>query len=69
YEITGLVFIEGSLSKRFGGLATYFVITFDHQWTDFGVWNDGEIIEKQNETDGCSSGAYIILPDEQEQIT
>ncbi|CAF3805447.1 unnamed protein product [Rotaria magnacalcarata] len=69
YEITGLVFIEGSLSKRFGGLATYFVITFDHQWTDFGVWNDGKIIEKQNETDGCSSGAYIILPDEQEQIT
>ncbi|CAF3757286.1 unnamed protein product [Rotaria socialis] len=69
YEITGLIFIEGSLSKRFGGLATYFVITFDHEWADFGVWNDGEIIEKQNQTNGCSSGAYIILPDEHEQIT
>ncbi|CAF4598610.1 unnamed protein product [Rotaria sp. Silwood1] len=68
HEITGLVFFKGSLSGRFGGVTTYFVISLNN-WSKFGVWNNGQIIEGQNETDGCSSGAYIILSDEQEQLT
>lgn len=69
-EIVGSVFFLGSLSARFGGVTTYFVIKLNNSnWTDFGVWNNGKIIEKQNETDGCSSGAYIILPDGQDQVT
>ncbi|CAF1573665.1 unnamed protein product [Rotaria sordida] len=68
HEITGLIFFQGSLSGRFGGVTTYFVITLNN-WSKFGVWNNGQIIEGQNEIDGCSSGAYIILSNEQEQIT
>ncbi|CAF3505923.1 unnamed protein product [Rotaria sp. Silwood1] len=68
HEITGLVFFKGSLSGRFGGVTTYFVISLNN-WSKFGVWNNGQIIEGQNETDGCSSGAYIILSDEQVQLT
>jgi putative alpha-1,2-mannosidase len=67
-EITGSIFFKGSLSKIFGGVTTYFVITFTN-WTDFGTWTDGALAHGQTTTDGCSSGAYIILPANQEQIT
>jgi putative alpha-1,2-mannosidase len=68
HEITGSILFRGSLSRRFGGVTTYFVITLNN-WTKFGIWNNGKITEDQNEIDGCSSGAYIILPDGQEQTT
>jgi putative alpha-1,2-mannosidase len=68
YEITGSVFFQGSLSGQFGGVTNYFVIKLSN-WTNFGIWNNGQIHERQNQTDGCSSGAYIILPNEQEQVT
>jgi putative alpha-1,2-mannosidase len=67
-EITGSVFFEGSLSKHFGGVTTYFVVTFAN-WTDFGVWTDGRLAHGQTTADGCSSGAYIILPANQQQVT
>jgi putative alpha-1,2-mannosidase len=69
HEITGSVFFRGSLSGRFGGVTTYFVITLNTNWTNYGIWNNGEITEGKNEIDGCSSGGYIILPDEPNQVT
>ncbi|CAF3663915.1 unnamed protein product [Adineta steineri] len=68
HELTGLIHFDGSLSGRFGGVTTYFVIALNNL-TQFGTWNHGQITEGQTEIDGCSSGAYIILPDEQEQVT
>ncbi|CAF4361197.1 unnamed protein product, partial [Adineta steineri] len=37
--------------------------------TNFGVWKDGQLAPGQTTTNGCSSGAYIILPDDQQQAT
>ena len=69
HEITGSVLFKGSLSARFGGVTTYFAITLNANWTNYGIWNNGEITEGKNEIDGCSSGGYIILPDEPNQVT
>ncbi|CAF3392334.1 unnamed protein product [Rotaria socialis] len=55
-------------SKLSGGVTTYFVITFTN-WTNFGVWTNGHLVQGQTTTDGCSSGAYVILPDDQQQVT
>ncbi|CAF3886876.1 unnamed protein product [Rotaria sp. Silwood1] len=52
-EITGSIFFKGFLSRAFGGVTTYFVITFTN-WTDFGVWNQGRLMPRQTTTDGCS---------------
>lgn len=68
HEITGSIFFKGSLSGRFGGVTTYFVISLSN-WSQFGTWNDGKITEGQTEASGCSSGAYIILPNDEEQTT
>jgi putative alpha-1,2-mannosidase len=67
-ELTGSIFFRGSLSGRFGGVTNYFVIKLT-SWSKFGIWNNGQITEGLNQTDGCLSGAYIILPDDQEQVT
>ncbi|CAF3147808.1 unnamed protein product [Rotaria socialis] len=67
-EITGSVFFKGDFSRSFGGLSTYFTIKFTN-WTDFGVWTNGSLVHEQTAADGCSSGAYIILPADQEQVT
>jgi putative alpha-1,2-mannosidase len=69
HEISGSILFRGSLSGRFGGVTTYFFITLNTNWTNFGIWNNGKITEGESEIDGCSSGAYIILPDESEQVT
>lgn len=68
HEITGSILFEGSLSRRFGGVTTFFVIKLD-SWSNFGIWNHGEILQGQDEINSCSSGAYIILPDNQDQVT
>lgn len=68
HEITGSILFEGSLSGRFGGVTTSFVIKLEN-WLNFGTWKSGQIFEGQAETDGCSSGAYIIVPNDQEQVT
>ncbi|CAF2152213.1 unnamed protein product [Rotaria magnacalcarata] len=67
-EITGSILFEGPFSKLSGGVTTYFVITFTN-WTNFGVWTNGHLAQGQTTTDGCSSGAYVILPDDQQQVT
>ncbi|CAF4654097.1 unnamed protein product, partial [Rotaria sp. Silwood2] len=67
-EITGSIFFKGFLSRAFGGVTTYFVITFSN-WTDFGVWTEGHLMHGQTAADGCSSGAYVILPVNQKQVT
>jgi putative alpha-1,2-mannosidase len=68
HEITGSTHFSGSLSARFGGVTNYFVISLSN-WTNSGIWNDGKITEGQTEIDGCSTGAYFILPEDQEQVT
>ncbi|CAF0764417.1 unnamed protein product [Adineta ricciae] len=68
HEITGSIHFRGSLSGRFGGVTTYFVITLSN-WGKFGTWSNGKITEGQTEVDGCSTGAYFILPDEETQAT
>jgi putative alpha-1,2-mannosidase len=67
-EISGSIFFEGSLSEHFGGVTTYFAITFTN-WTDFGVWTNGHLEHGQTVADGCSSGAYVILSDNLQQVT
>ncbi|CAF1412818.1 unnamed protein product [Adineta steineri] len=67
-EITGSILFQGPFSKLDGGITTYFVITFANM-TNFGVWKDGQLAPGQTTTNGCSSGAYIILPDDQQQAT
>jgi putative alpha-1,2-mannosidase len=67
-EITGSILFKGPFSKLDGGITTYFIITFTN-WTSFGVWKDGHLAQGQTMTDGCSSGVYVILPDEQQQVT
>ena len=64
HEITGSIFFRGSLSGRFGGVTNYFIMKFSN-WTKFGIWNNGKIVQGQNQTDGCSSGGYIVVPDDQ----
>lgn len=68
YEITGSILFKGSLSGRFGGVTTSFAIKLS-KWAKFGIWAQGKIVEGQREIDGCSTGAYIILPDDQDQVT
>ncbi|CAF3410478.1 unnamed protein product [Rotaria socialis] len=67
-EITGSVFFKGFLSRSFGGVTTYFVIIFTN-WTDFGVWTEGRLLQGETTADGCSSGAYVKLPANQQQVT
>ena len=67
-EITGSIFFKGSLSKFFGGVTTYFAIKFT-SWTDFGVWTKGHLMHEQKTADGCLSGAHVILPTNQPQVT
>ena len=64
HELTGSILFRGSLSGRFGGVRNYFVIKLSN-WSSFGIWKNGEITEGLNQTDGCSTGAYLVLPDEQ----
>lgn len=64
HELTGSILFRGSLSGRFGGVRNYFVIKLSN-WSNYGIWKNGEINEGFNQTDGCSSGAYLVLPDEQ----
>ena len=66
-EISGAVLFFGSLSKRFGGVTTYFSIRLSNL-THFGVWENGKIYEGRQDIDGCSTGAYIVLPTGQEQV-
>ena len=68
HEITGSILFKGSLSGRFGGVTTSFVIKID-SWSNFGIWNNGEIFEGQDHSDSCSSGAYLSLPSEQDEVT
>ncbi|CAF2134616.1 unnamed protein product [Rotaria magnacalcarata] len=67
-EITGSIFFKGFLSRSFGGVTTYFVITFTN-WTDFGVWTEGRLLQGETTAGGCSSGAYVKLPTNQQQVT
>lgn len=67
-EITGSILFEGDFSRSFGGLTTYFIVTFTN-WTDFGVWKNGRLVPAKTTIDGCSSGVYVILPADQQQIT
>lgn len=67
-EITGSIFFKGFLSRVFGGVTTYFVIKFAN-WTDFGVWTRGRLMHGQTTAEGCSSGAFVILPSNQRQVT
>jgi len=67
-EMTGSILFEGPFSKLSGGITTYFVITFTNL-TNFGVWTNGQLAPGQTKIDGCSSGAYVILPDDQQQVT
>ncbi|CAF1476531.1 unnamed protein product [Rotaria magnacalcarata] len=67
-EILGWIFFEGALSKHFGGVKTYFVITFAN-WTEYGVWENGRLVQEKTVANGCSSGAYVMLSTDQQQIT
>ncbi len=67
-EITGSIIFDGAFSRKSGGITTYFAITFPN-WDDFGVWTNGHLAPGQTTTDGCSSGVYVILPVDQEQVT
>ena len=68
HELTGSILFRGSLSGRFGGVRNYFVIKLSN-WSNFGIWKDGQITEGLNQTDGCTTGAYLVLPDDQDQVT
>jgi predicted alpha-1,2-mannosidase len=71
-EIFGSIHSEGDLSSAFGGLTTYFVVKFPEFLSNFGTWQDGHIANGHTHADGCSSGAYVILPDSRtgdQQIT
>ncbi|CAF1458562.1 unnamed protein product, partial [Rotaria sordida] len=65
-EITGSIFFKGFLSRAFGGVTTYFVITFTN-WIDFGVWTQGRLMNRQTTADGCSSGVYVMVLANQQQ--
>jgi putative alpha-1,2-mannosidase len=67
-EITGSIRFDGAFSRKSGGITTYFAITFTN-WADFGVWTNGHLAPRQTTIDGCSSGAYVILPADQDQVT
>ncbi len=67
-EITGFIRFDGAFSRKSGGITTYFAITFTN-WADFGVWTNGHLAPGQTTIDGCSSGAYIILPADHDQVT
>ena len=67
-QINGSILFDGNLSIVFGGLTTYFVIKFNN-WTDFGVWTNDVLLHGQTTANGCSSGAFIILPSDQQQVT
>ena len=49
-------------------MTNYFVIKLNSEY-GFGTWKDGQVTEGLNHTDGCSSGAYIVLPDGLESVT
>lgn len=68
HELTGSILFRGSLSGRFGGVRNYFVIKLSN-WSKFGIWKNGQVTEGLNQTDGCTTGAYVILPDDQDQVT
>jgi len=67
-QITGSILFKGPFSELNGGITTYFVITFSN-WKTFGVWKDGHLSQGQTTIDGCPSGAYVILPEDQQQVT
>jgi putative alpha-1,2-mannosidase len=68
HEITGSIRFDGAFSRKSGGITTYFVITFSN-WDDFGIWKDGELAPGETTVSGCSSGVYVILPADQDQVT
>ena len=61
-EIFGSIHSSGDLSGGFGGLTTYFVIRFLDVLTNFGTWQDGKLANGHTQSEGCASGAYVILP-------
>jgi hypothetical protein len=67
-EITGSIHFDGAFSRKSGGITTYFAITLTN-WADFGVWTNGHLVPRQKTIDGCSSGAYVILLADQDQVT
>jgi predicted alpha-1,2-mannosidase len=66
-EIFGSTHSVGGLSGNFGGLTVYFIVKFASAFTDFGTWQDGNFTRGHTQANGCTSGAYVIVP--QQQIT
>ncbi|CAF4390834.1 unnamed protein product, partial [Didymodactylos carnosus] len=68
-EVRGWILFDGALSKRFGGVRTYFIISFPQlNITDYGVWNDNKLYPKQLNASACNSGAYLMFSSEQVNI-
>ena len=71
-EIYGYIHSEGDLSYRFQGLNTYFVVRFPTILSNFGTWQNGQVNNGHTEAQGCTCGAYVVLPEmpsETEEIT
>lgn len=58
--------IVGYCKNNNGGVpdnfANYFVICFDQEFDDFGVWNQQAIFEGQKELTGFYAGGYVRFP-------
>ncbi|CAF0869864.1 unnamed protein product [Didymodactylos carnosus] len=68
-EVRGWILFDGALSQRFGGVRTYFVVSFSRpDITDYGIWNDSKLYPKQLNASQCNSGAYLTFLNEQVNI-
>lgn len=58
--LTGMMTVDGSYSKRFGGLPTYFAARVSRPVADHGVWTDlGELLPGQSSHSGAEIGAWL----------
>ncbi len=72
--LRGMTTVDGSYSKRFGGLPTYFAGRFDRPLAGYGVWDDeGELVDGDETMTGAEIGAWLTFaldegPDEARRV-
>ncbi len=66
--ISGFIYASGAISKRFGGVKTYFYANITTPFISFGTYDETGIHPLGITASGCKSGAYVIFASEKQPI-
>lgn len=62
-------FCKNNMGGVPGNFANYFVMVFDTDFSDYGVWDEKDIHGRVKELDASYAGAYLRFGDDSEQVS